>query len=308
MTRHLLDSSDLTPAEIGFLLDTGLEFKSRPQKLLEGRHLALLFEKPSLRTRVSFQVGMHHLGGETLYLAPEEVGLGDREAIKDVARVLARYVDVVAVRTFGQSIIEEYARFSDAPVVNALTDDQHPCQALADLLTLKERFGELSGRSLAFIGDGNNVCSSLIVTAASLGMHVRLASPDRYRPAEAVLEETEARADEQGGSFLLTADPEEAAAGADALYTDTWVSMGQEREAEQRRIDFVGYRLDQELVDRTAPDALIMHDLPAHRGEEITDAAMESPNSIIFDQAANRVWAQVAVVAFLLELVEVPSS
>ncbi len=308
MTRHLLDSADLTPTEIGFLLETALELKRRPRRLLEGQHLALLFEKPSLRTRVSFQVGMHHLGGETLYLAPQEVGLGEREAIKDVARVLARYVDIVAVRTFGQGIIEEYARFSDIPVVNALTDEQHPCQALADLLTLRERFGDPRGRSLAFIGDGNNVSSSLIVTAASIGMDVRLAVPNGYRPPEAVTTEAQVRAEANGGAFLLTDDPEEAAAGADALYTDTWISMGQEREAEQRRIDFVGYRLDEELIARTAPNALIMHDLPAHRGEEITDAAMESPNSIIFDQAENRVWAQAAAVAFLLGRLEPPSA
>ncbi len=306
MTRHLLASADLTPAEIGFLLETAMEFKRRPRKLLEGRSLALLFEKPSLRTRVSFQVGMRHLGGETLYLAPQEVGLGEREAIKDVARVLARYVDIVAVRTFGQGVIEEYARFSEIPVVNALTDEQHPCQALADLLTLRERFGDVRGRSLAFIGDGNNVASSLVVTAASLGMDVRLATPAGYRPPEAVLIAARVRADETGGSFLLTADPEEAAAGADALYTDTWISMGQEREAEQRRVDFVGYCLSEELVARTSPAALIMHDLPAHRGEEITDAVMESPNSIIFDQAENRVWAQAAAVAFLLGLVQGP--
>ena len=308
MTRHLLDSADLTPTEIGFLLEAALELKRRPRRLLEGQHLALLFEKPSLRTRVSFQVGMHHLGGETLYLAPQEVGLGEREAIKDVARVLARYVDIVAVRTFGQGIIEEYARFSDIPVVNALTDEQHPCQALADLLTLRERFGDPRGRSLAFIGDGNNVSSSLIVTAASIGMDVRLAVPNGYRPPEAVTTEAQVRAEANGGAFLLTADPEEAAAGADALYTDTWISMGQEREAEQRRIDFAGYRLDEGLIARTAPNALIMHDLPAHRGEEITDAAMESPNSIIFDQAENRVWAQAAAVAFLLGRLEPPSA
>ena len=304
MTRHLLESADLTPAEIGFLLETALEFKRRPRQILGGRTLALLFEKPSLRTRVSFQVGMRHLGGETLYLAPQEVGLGEREAIKDVARVLARYVDIVAVRTFGQGVIEEYARFSGIPVVNALTDAQHPCQALADLLTLRERFGDVRGRSLAFIGDGNNVASSLIVTAASLGMDVRLATPVGYRPPEAVLAAAEARAGEAGGAFLLTADPAEAAAGADALYTDTWISMGQEREAEQRRIDFVGYCLSEELVAGTAPEALIMHDLPAHRGEEITDAVMESPRSIIFDQAENRVWAQAAAAAFLLGLVQ----
>ena len=309
MTRHLLESADLTPAEIGFLLETALEFKRRPRKLLEGKHLALLFEKPSLRTRVSFQVGMHHLGGETLYLAPQEVGLGEREAIKDVSRVLARYVDIVAVRTFGQSIIEEYARFSGIPVVNALTDEQHPCQALADLLTLRERFGDTRGHSLAFIGDGNNVSSSLIVTAASLGMDVRLATPEGYRPPEALLTETQVRAAETGGSFLLTAGPPTRPPRAPTRSTtDTWISMGQEREAEQRRIDFVGYCLDEALVARTSPNALIMHDLPAHRGEEITDEVMESPNSIIFDQAENRVWAQAAVVAFLLGLVEAPSA
>ncbi len=308
MARHLLNSADLTPAEIGFLLETALELKRRPRRLLEGQQLALLFEKPSLRTRVSFQAGMHHLGGETLYLAPQEVGLGEREAIKDVARVLARYVDIVAVRTFGQVIIEEYARYSAIPVVNALTDEQHPCQALADLLTLCERFGDVRGRSLAFIGDGNNVSSSLIVTAASLGMDVRLATPDGYRPPAAVLDEAQRRASESGGSFLLTADPREAATGAAALYTDTWISMGQEREAEQRRIDFVGYCLDEALVRETSPDALIMHDMPAHRGEEITDAVFESPNSIIFDQAENRVWAQAAAVALLLGLIEPPAA
>ncbi len=306
MSRHLLASAGLTPAEIAFLLDAAGDLKRQPRPLLEGRHLALLFEKPSLRTRVSFQVGVRALGGETIYLAPQEVGLGEREAIKDVARVLARYVDIVAVRTFGQGILEEYAHYSGIPVINALTDDEHPCQALADLLTLRERFGDPGGHSLAFIGDGNNVASSLIVTATSLGMDVRLATPEGYRPPEAIITTAQARAAASGGAFLLTADPEEAAAGAEALYTDTWVSMGQEREAEQRRIDFAGYCLDERLVACAAPRALVMHDLPAHRGEEITDAVIESPNSIVFDQAGNRVWAQAAAVAFLLGLIQPP--
>ena len=300
--RHLLAAADLAPSEIGFLLESAAGLKRAPRRLLEGRTLALLFEKPSLRTRVSFQTGMRHLGGETIYLAPQEVGLGEREAIKDVARVLARYVDVVAVRTYGQGIVEEYAHHSGIPVVNALTDAEHPCQSLADLLTLRERLGELRGRALAFIGDGNNVAASLIVTAASLGMDVRLATPPGYRPAESVLAEAGARAEASGGAFLLTADPAEAAAGADALYTDTWVSMGQEREAEQRRIDFARYRLDGALAARAAPGAFVMHDLPAHRGEEITDEVIESSASIVFDQAENRVWAQAAAVAFLLGL------
>jgi len=299
--RHLLSAAALSREEIFFLLDAAAALKRRPQRLLEGRELALLFEKPSLRTRVSFQVAMRHLGGETIYLAPQEVGLGEREAIKDVSRVLARYVDVVAVRTYGQEIVEEYARYSSIPVINALTNEEHPCQALADLLTVREKLGnDLRGRSIAFVGDGNNVASSLVVTAASLGMDVRMASPRGYMLPENIITEASARAEESGGSLTLTNEPEEAVRGAELLYTDVWTSMGQEREAEQRRIDFAGFQLNRQLVSLAAPGALIMHDLPAHRGEEITDEVMESEGSIIFDQAENRIWAQAAVVAFLL--------
>lgn len=285
---------------MAFLLDFALSLKRQPRRLLQGRELALLFEKPSLRTRVSFQVAMRHLGGETIYLAPQEVGLGEREAIKDVARVLSRYVDIVAVRTYGQPIIEEYAEYSSIPVVNALTNEEHPCQALADLVTLKEKWGDLRGRSIAFIGDGNNVAASLVMTAASLGMDVRMASPPRYRLPEPLISEASARAEASGGRLNLVTDPREAAEGADALYTDVWTSMGQEREAERRRIDFVGYQVNRELVALARPDAFVMHDLPAHRGDEITDDVIESPQSIVFDQAENRTWAQAAVVAFLL--------
>ena len=291
---------DLTPAEIAGLIDFAARLKQRPERLAPGKQLALLFEKPSLRTRVSFQVAMRHLGGETIYLAPQEVGLGEREAIKDVSRVLARYVDIVAVRTFGQEIVEEYAQYSGVPVINALTNEEHPCQALADLLTLKEKWGTLAGRTIAFIGDGNNVARSLVLTAASLGMHVRIATPRGYWLPDFVLEEASRRAAASGGSFTPLADPREAAQGADALYTDVWTSMGQEREAERRRIDFAGYQLNRELLSLAAPGAFVMHDLPAHRGEEITDEVIESPQSIVFDQAENRIWAQAAAVAFLL--------
>jgi ornithine carbamoyltransferase len=243
---------------------------------------------------------MRHLGGESIYLAPQEVGLGEREAIKDVSRVLARYVDIVAVRTFGQEIVEEYAEFSGIPVINALTNEEHPCQALADLLTLTEKVGSLKGFSLAFIGDGNNVASSLVLTATALGMDVRMAAPPGYGLPEHVISEASQRAAATGGTLTLANDPGEAASGAQAVYTDVWTSMGQEREAERRRIAFAGYQLNMELMARAAPRAFVMHDLPAHRGDEITDEAMESQDSIIFDQAENRTWAQAATVCFLL--------
>ena len=299
-TRHLLASHDLEAEEVDFLLKSASRLKSNPSRILEGKQLALLFEKPSLRTRVSFQVAMRYLGGETTYLAPQEVGLGEREAIKDVARVLSRYLDIIAVRTFAQEIIEEFAKFSSVPVINALTNEEHPCQALADLLTLYERVGTLKGFSLAFVGDGNNVASSLVVTAASLGLDVRLATPKGYLPSDRVLSEADLRAKESGGRFFVTDRPEKAVAGAQAVYTDTWVSMGQEREAEQRRIAFKDYQVNKELLELADSTVLVMHDLPAHRGEEITDEVFEGENSIIFEQAENRTWAQAAVVAFLL--------
>lgn len=299
-TRHLLASYDLQAEEVDFLLKSASALKSNPSRILEGKQLALLFEKPSLRTRVSFQVAMRYLGGETTYLAPQEVGLGEREAIKDVARVLSRYLDIIAVRTFAQEIVEEFAKFSSVPVINALTNEEHPCQALADLFTLYERVGTLKGFPLAFIGDGNNVASSLVVTAASLGLDVRLATPKGYLPSERVLNEADLRANESGGRFFVTDIPEKAVEGAQAVYTDTWVSMGQEREAEQRRIVFKDYQVNKKLLESADDSVLVMHDLPAHRGEEITDEVFEGKNSIIFDQAENRTWAQAAVVAFLL--------
>ena len=299
--RHLLSSADLTAEETVYVLDIAAKLKRRTQQLLQGRQLALIFEKPSLRTRVSFEVAMKHLGGSTMYLPPQEGGLGEREPIKDVARVLARYVDVVAVRTFGQTIVEEYAAYSTVPVINALTNEEHPCQALADLLTVQEKLGsDLRGRSIAFIGDGNNVASSLVITAAALGMDIRMAAPNGYKLPESVVSEASVRAAKSGGKLTLVTQPAEAVAGAEAVYTDVWTSMGQERESARRRVDFEGYQVNRELVSKAAPRALIMHDLPAHRGDEITDEMVESEHSIVFDQAENRVWAQAGVVAFLM--------
>lgn len=300
VVRHLISSADLSAGEIRDLVDLAIVLKRTRQRVLEGRQLALLFEKPSLRTRVSFQVGMRHLGGETIYLTPQEGVLGEREPIKDVARVLSRYIDVVAIRTFGQSIVDEYAGYSSVPVINALTNEEHPCQALADLVTLTEHLGDVQGRTLTFVGDGNNVSTSLAITATSLGMHVRVATPSGYQLPEWAITEASIRAAEAGGSFAALTDPILAAEGAEALYTDTWTSMGFEREAERRRMDFAGFQVNAALLAEAAPGCLVMHDLPAHRGEEITDEAFEGEGSVIFDQAENRTWAQVAAICKLL--------
>lgn len=300
----MLASSDLRPHEITDLIVLARRLKASPQPVLKGKELALLFEKPSLRTRMSFDVGMRRLGGDAVYMAPQEVGIGEREAIKDVARAVARYVDIVAFRTFGQANIEEYAKFSSVPVINALTEEEHPCQALADMQTLTEHMGDVAGHSIAFIGDGNNVAASLVVTAASLGMHVRIASPPGYGLPEHVVAEASGRADASGGSFTALTAPDEAVRDAEAVYTDVWTSMGQERETERRRLAFEGYQLDRTMLNYAAPGAFVMHDLPAHRGEEITEDAIESPNSVIFDQAENRLWAQAAVVVTLLGLTD----
>ncbi|MCA9831896.1 MAG: ornithine carbamoyltransferase [Dehalococcoidia bacterium] len=298
--RHLISSADLSAAEIQDLVKLALVLKRTRQRVLDGRQLALLFEKPSLRTRVSFQVGMRHLGGDSVYLTPQEGVLGEREPIKDVARVLGRYVDIVAIRTFGQAIVDEYASYSTIPVINALTNEEHPCQALADLVTLTEHLEDVSGHTLAFIGDGNNVATSLALTAVSLGMHVRIATPRGYQLPEWAATEASIRAAEAGGSFATLTDPELAAEGADALYTDTWTSMGFEREAERRRMDFAGFQVNAQLRKIAGTGVLVMHDLPAHRGEEITDEAFEGEGSIIFDQAENRTWAQAAAICKLL--------
>jgi len=273
-----------------------------PQSLLAGKTLALVFEKPSLRTRVSFDVAMRQLGGDCIYLSPAEVGLGTREPVEDVARVLSRYVDCIAARTFAHETVQELARWAEVPVINALSDGEHPCQALADVLTIQEKKGRLAGVSLAFVGDGNNTARSLCLAAAMSGMEFRFASPEGYGLPEATVARARELARGSGGAVTCLRDPEEAVKGADVVYTDVWASMGQEEESAARREAFLGYQVDARMMSLAAPEAIFMHDLPAHRGEEVSAEVIEGPQSVVFDQAENRLHAQKAVLALILRL------
>jgi ornithine carbamoyltransferase len=299
--RDLVSITDLSPEEIRRVVDTALAMKNgRPSPLLDGQTLALLFEKPSLRTRVSFEVAMRQLGGHALYLSPAEVGLGQREPVADVARVLSRYVDAVAARTFKHETVEELARWADVPVINALSDGEHPCQALADLLTIYEEKGRWQGLVLSFVGDANNVARSLMLASALVGMDFRIASPQGYGVSGAVVDKAQRFAAGSGAAIVCVQSPEEAVRGADIVYTDVWTSMGQEEEVAARRRAFGGYQVNAELLALASPDAIVMHDLPAHRGEEIADEVIEGPQSVVFDQAENRLHAQKAVLALIL--------
>lgn len=299
--RHLLTVGDLDARDLAEILDTAARFKRSPAPpLLAGRTLALVFEKPSLRTRVSFHVAMRNLGGDCLYLSQQEVGLGVREAVKDVARVLGRMVDVIAARTMTQRTVEELAAYAGVPVINALSDTEHPCQALADLLTIREHSEGLQGARVAFIGDGNNVAASLALACATAGVNITLASPEGYGVPDEALAVAALRAERSGGSVRVVQDPEEAVRDAQFIYTDVWVSMGQEDEAAQRREAFGPYCVDGALLRCAPPGVKVMHDLPAHRGEEITDEVIESPSFIGFDEAENRLHAQQALLALLL--------
>ena len=299
--RNLISIADLSASELERVLQTALALKDAPRRpLLTGQTLALVFEKPSLRTRVSFDVAMRDLGGDCLYLSPPEVGLGDRETPADVARVLSRYVGCIAARTFATETVQQLADYATIPVINALSDGEHPCQALADLLTVRENKGGLRGVTLAYIGDGNNVANSLALAGGLSGMHIRFASPGGYEVPGDILERAGALARDSGGSVAQLREPGEAVEGADAVYTDVWASMGQEGEAAVRREDFAGYCVDASLMQKARPDAIFMHDLPAHRGEEVTDEVMESAQSVVFDQAENRLHAQKALLALLL--------
>jgi ornithine carbamoyltransferase len=268
--------------------------------LLQGKTLALIFEKASLRTRVSFDVAMHQLGGHAIYLSQSEVGLGQRESAADIARVLSRYVDGIAARTFAQSTLEGLAKYASVPVINALSDDEHPCQAMADLLTIYEKKGRFAGLSLAFVGDGNNVAASLVQGSAMMGMNFAMASPDGYGLTEAVLGQAQRLASLTGASIRIAAAPEDAVRGADVVYTDVWTSMGQEDQRRERLQAFAQYQVNEDLLSLAAPDAIFMHDLPAHRGEETVDAVIDGPQSVVFDQAENRLHAQGAILALLM--------
>jgi ornithine carbamoyltransferase len=268
--------------------------------LLDGKTIAMLFEKPSLRTRVSFEVGMKQLGGTAIYLSQAEVGLGQREPVEDVARVLSRYVAAIVARTYAQKSLQDLADAADVPVVNALSDDEHPCQALADLLTIRERKGRLAGVAVAFIGDGNNVSASLALASGLTGVDFRIASPAGYSLPAGVVASARERARGSGGAIETLITPEEAVRGADVVYTDVWTSMGQESSRLERLEAFQGYQVDAELMALAKPDAIFMHDLPAHRGEEIDNAVIEGPQSVVFDQAENRLHAQKALLAAIM--------
>jgi ornithine carbamoyltransferase len=267
---------------------------------LHGRTVALLFEKPSLRTRASFEVAVHELGGNSLPMWDFEIGLGKRETVADTGRVLARYAHAIVLRTFAQSNLEELAEAADVPVVNALSDHEHPCQALADLLTLKEHVGDLKGRTLTYLGDGNNVAHSLLLAGAIAGLNVRVGHPEGYAPDAGVVARARELAVDTGAEVVVTTDAEQAAKGADALYTDVWASMGQEAEAEQRKALFADFQVTPDLMGVAADQAIFLHCLPAHRGEEVHEAVIDGPASRVFDQAENRLHAQKALLAVLL--------
>ncbi|MGH2499920.1 MAG: ornithine carbamoyltransferase [Candidatus Limnocylindria bacterium] len=284
------------------LLDEAAALKARPRTdaPLRGRSLAMIFEKPSLRTRLSCEMAMTALGGHAAYLSPAEVGLGRRESVADVARVVSRLVDLVVLRTHAHETVEEFARYATVPVVNGLSDLTHPTQGLADVLTIREHRGELRGVVAAYVGDGNNVAHSLMLCAAKTGMTLRVASPAGYEPLARYRELAAAGASETGALVECGGDVAAAARGADVLYTDVWTSMGQEQEYERRRRAFAGFQVNSELVALAKPDAIVMHDLPAHRGEEITDEVLDGPRSVVFDQAENKVHALKAVFCRLL--------
>jgi len=305
--KDLLSISDLESEDISSLISDATDMKASGWlSLLSGKTLALVFEKPSLRTRVSFEVAMHQLGGQTVYLSSAEVGLGERESVPDIARVLSRYVDVIAARTFSQQTLEVLAGYAEVPVINALSDLEHPCQALADLLTIHEKKGELDGLTLAFIGDGNNVAHSLMLAASLTGMNFRIASPPGYRVQERILHLAQGYALGSGAEIFCAEEPRLAVSGADVVYTDVWTSMGQEAEADQRRRVFADYQVNSELLSLAKDDAILMHPLPAHRGEEVAEGILDSPKSVVFDQAENRMHLQKALLARMLGGLEIP--
>ena len=306
--RDFLSMADLTAVEVQAVLDAAIAIKTdelRPD--LRGRSLVLLLEKPSLRTRVSFELGMRKMGGHSLSMLPQEIGIGGREPPEDVARVLSRYADVIAARVNTHQTLVDLANSANVPVINALSDIEHPCQTLADLQTIREHKGGLKGVTVAFIGDGNNVAASLALGCALVGAHFRIASPIGYELPRDIVRQATALAGHIGTGPELFIEPRDAVSGADVVYTDVWASMGQETEREQRSRDFQGHQVSPQLMELARPDAVFMHDLPAHRGEEISEQMIDHPRSIVFDQAENRMHAQAALIAMLLGAIPFPS-
>ena len=293
---------DFTSEELRHLLARARDVKADPGRFsdaLKGKTLAMIFEKPSLRTRVSFDVGIHQLGGFSVYLSPAEINLGKRESVYDVARNLERMVQGIMIRTFAHDVVERMAEWASIPVINGLTDFSHPCQAMADFLTILEHKGRLEGLTVAYVGDSNNVSNSLMFAAARFGAHIRIGSPGGYQPKADVVQWTRDEGAKTGSTLLVTADPAEAVADADVVYTDTWASMGQEAEAHARKLVFRPYQVNRDLFAKAKSDALFMHCLPAHRGDEVTDEIIDSRNSVVFDEAENRLHVQKAI---LLEM------
>jgi ornithine carbamoyltransferase len=306
-SKDLLSVADLSRDDVLLLIHNAIALKNEGwSSLLDRKVLVLLFEKPSLRTRVSFEIAMRQLGGHSLYLSPEEVGLGKRESVADVAQVLSRYVNAIACRTFSHQTLEVMARFSAVPVINALSDLEHPCQALADLLTIYEKKETLEGITLAYIGDGNNVAHSLLLASSLTGMNFRIASPPGYRVQEKILRLAQDYASGSGSEIICTEEPRLAVSGADVVYTDVWASMGQEAEAEQRRQVFATYQVNNTLLSLAKADAILMHPLPAHRGEEVAEETLCGSQSVVFDQAENRMHMQKALLAEILGGLEIP--
>lgn len=304
MKKDFISIKDLTLKgiqDIFSLTDKLKKDKAKFNSILAGKTLALIFQKPSNRTRVSFEVGMYQLGGYSIYLGPDEINLGVRESIKDVAKTLSRYVDSIVLRTFEQRNILEMAKYATIPVINGLSDFSHPCQALADIYTLKEKLHKLKGKTLAYVGDGNNVCNSLLYATSKVGMNMKVATPKGFEPDKSVLEESKKIAQSEKASIGLFNNPFEAVKDADVIYTDVWVSMGQEKEAEKRKEIFKEFQVNEKLVKLAKKNVLIMHCLPSHRGQEITDEVIDSKNSIVFDQAENRMHVQKAILIRLLE-------
>jgi ornithine carbamoyltransferase len=304
--QHFLSIADFSAADLWQFLHKAKELKDElktvgyNQPILKGKTLGMVFQKPSLRTRVSFEVGMLHLGGHALYLSPSEIGLGGRESVPDVARVLAGYVDGIMARVFAHQHILQLAAYSRAPVINGLSDFNHPCQALADVFTIWEHFGQVKDLKMAYVGDGNNVATSLVTIMAKLGGHFSIATPPGYELPAPVLVEARQLAAETQVTITATHDPAEAVAGADVIYTDVWTSMGQEKETQERLKVFPPYQINSRLVAQAGPQAVVMHCLPAHRGEEITDDIADGSQSLLFPQAENRLHAQKGILALLL--------